>query len=48
MGGAEMKIIAKWIVEAIEHRSDAAKLADIRGQVGELTEKFPLYPWLRQ
>ena len=48
MGEAEMKIIAKWIAEAIEHRSDAAKLADIRGQVGELAEKFPLYPWLRQ
>jgi glycine hydroxymethyltransferase len=48
MGGAEMKIIAKWIVEAIDHRSDAAKLADIRGRVGELAEKFPLYPWLRQ
>jgi glycine hydroxymethyltransferase len=48
MGAAEMKIIAKWIVEAIEHRSDAAKLADIRGRVGELAEKFPLYPWLHQ
>ena len=48
MGGAEMKIIAKWITEAIEHRSDAAKLADIRGRVGELAGKFPLYPWLRQ
>ena len=48
MGATEMKIIAKWIAEAIEHRSDPAKLADIRGRVGELAEKFPLYPWLRQ
>ncbi len=48
MGVGEMKIIAKWIAEAIENRSDAAKLADIRGRVGELAEKFPLYPWLRE
>jgi glycine hydroxymethyltransferase len=48
MGVSEMKIIGKWIAEAIEHRSDPAKLADIRGRVGELAEKFPLYPWLRQ
>ena len=48
MGVVEMKIIAKWIAEALEHRSDPAKLAGIRGQVGELAEKFPLYPWLRQ
>ena len=43
----EMKTIAKWIAEALEHRSDAARLAQIRGQVGELAEQFPLYAWLR-
>ena len=43
----EMKTIAKWIAEALEHRSDAARLAQIRGQVGELAEQFPLYGWLR-
>ena len=43
----EMKTIAKWIAEALAHRSDAARLAQIRGQVGELAEQFPLYAWLQ-
>jgi glycine hydroxymethyltransferase len=43
----QMRTIAKWIATALEHRSDAAKLAEIRGQVGELAEQFPLYGWLR-
>jgi glycine hydroxymethyltransferase len=48
MKEAEMRVIAKWIVEALEHRADAAKLARIRGEVLELAEHFPLYGWLRQ
>ncbi len=44
----EMRIIAGWIVEALEHRSDAARLQQIRGQVTELAERFPLYDWLRK
>ncbi len=43
----EMRVIAEWIADALEHRGDAAKLAKIRGQVGELANKFPLYGWLR-
>jgi glycine hydroxymethyltransferase len=43
----EMRTIAKWITEALEHRSDAGQLARIRGEVLELAEKFPLYAWLR-
>jgi glycine hydroxymethyltransferase len=43
----EMKTIAKWIAAALENRNDAAKLAEIRGQVGELAEQFPLYGFLR-
>jgi glycine hydroxymethyltransferase len=43
----EMRTIAKWIVAALEHRTDAAKLAQIRGEVLEMAEKFPLYGWLR-
>jgi glycine hydroxymethyltransferase len=43
----EMRVIAGWIAEALEHRSDAAKLQQIRGQVMELAERFPLYDWLR-
>ncbi|HEV2646859.1 MAG TPA: serine hydroxymethyltransferase [Acidobacteriaceae bacterium] len=43
----EMRAIAKWIVAALEGRNDAAKLAQIRGQVLEMAERFPLYGWLR-
>ena len=47
MKETEMRVIAKWIVAALEHRSDAAKLGQIRGEVLEMAERFPLYPWLR-
>ena len=47
MKEAEMRVIAKWIVAALEHRTDAAKLARIRGEVLEMAERFPLYGWLR-
>jgi glycine hydroxymethyltransferase len=43
----EMRVIAKWIVAALEHRTDAAGLAKIRGEVLEMAERFPLYAWLR-
>jgi glycine hydroxymethyltransferase len=43
----EMLVIAGWIAQALEHRTDAAKLRQIRGQVSEMAEKFPLYGWLR-
>jgi glycine hydroxymethyltransferase len=48
MKDAEMKLIAKWINEALENRGDAWKLAQIRGEVAELAEQFPLYGYLRQ
>jgi glycine hydroxymethyltransferase len=48
MKEGEMKVIAGWIAEALEHRGDAGKLAEIRGKVGEMAETFPLYGWLRQ
>jgi len=47
MKEGEMRTIAKWIGQALEHRSDGAKLAEIRGQVAELAEAFPLYGFLR-
>jgi glycine hydroxymethyltransferase len=47
MGVDEMKIIAGWIAEALEHRADAGRLQQIRGRVLEMAEKFPLYGWLR-
>jgi glycine hydroxymethyltransferase len=43
----EMRTIAQWIAQALEHRNDAGQLARIRGEVRELAETFPLYPWLR-
>ncbi len=48
MKEAEMRVIAGWIAEALEHRGDAGKLGKIRGEVSELAEKFPLYSWLRK
>jgi glycine hydroxymethyltransferase len=48
MKEAEMRVIAEWIAEALEHRADEAKLKKIRGQVGELANKFPLYGWLHK
>jgi glycine hydroxymethyltransferase len=47
MKEAEMRTIAAWIAEALEHRADATKLAKIRGHVGELAEQFPLSGFLR-
>jgi len=44
----EMRVIAGWIAQALEHRTDAATLRQIRGQVLEMAEKFPLYGWLRK
>src|SRR6266436_78864 len=43
MKEAEMKQIAKWIAQALNNRTDAKKLAEIRKQVLELCEAFPLY-----
>ena len=47
MKEAEMRTIAAWIAEALEHRGDESRLKKIRGQVAELAETFPLYKWLR-
>jgi glycine hydroxymethyltransferase len=43
----EMLVIAGWIAQALEHRTDPTKLQQIRGEVLEMAEKFPLYGWLR-
>jgi glycine hydroxymethyltransferase len=48
MKEGEMRTIAGWIAQALEKRNDPAALAKIRGEVGELADKFPLYGWLRQ
>jgi glycine hydroxymethyltransferase len=43
----EMRIIGKWIAQALDQRNDPQALRRIRGQVLELVERFPLYGWLR-
>jgi len=43
----EMKIVAKWIGEALENRNDETKLKQIHSKVKEMCEAFPLYGWLR-
>jgi len=43
----EMLRIATWIAEALEHRTNPAKLRQIRSQVQDMAEQFPLYSWLR-
>ena len=43
----EMLLVASWIVRALEHRQDPAVLHEIRHQVAELAEQFPLYDYLR-
>ena len=44
MKEGEMRQVGDWIVEVLEHRTEAAVLARIRQQVLELAEAFPLYP----
>jgi len=39
----EMRQIARWIAEALHHRTDGNVLARVRKQVMELAEEFPLY-----
>ncbi len=44
----EMRTIAGWISEALEHRNDEGRLSAIRIKVSEMAEAFPLYGWLRE
>src|SRR3954453_9330265 len=43
MKEGEMRQIARWIAEVLQHRSETAVLARVRKQVRELAEAFPLY-----
>jgi glycine hydroxymethyltransferase len=43
----EMRLIATWIVNALEHRNDPSELDKIRAEVAALAEQYPLYPFLR-
>jgi glycine hydroxymethyltransferase len=44
MKEGEMRQIGRWISEALHHRTDNAVLSNIRQQVLQLAEAFPLYP----
>ena len=44
----EMRIIGRWIAQALDHRTNAQWLARTRADVLELAEQFPLYGWLRE
>ena len=48
MGEREMRVIGKWIVEALDNHHDGQTLRRIRGQVLDLAGRFPLYDWLRE
>ena len=48
MKEAEMRTIGKWIVKALEHRNDPQVLRQIRGEVLDMANQFPLYGWLRE
>lgn len=43
MKEGEMRQVARWIAEVLQHRSESAVLARVRKQVLELAEAFPLY-----
>jgi glycine hydroxymethyltransferase len=44
MKESEMRQVGKWISEALHHRTEAGALTEIRKQVLELADAFPLYP----
>lgn len=46
MRESEMKQIARWIANALEHRDHEDVLRGIAGEVAELADRFPLYGWL--
>jgi glycine hydroxymethyltransferase len=44
----EMRQVALWIDRALENRGEDAVLQQIRGEVAELANHFPLYAWRRE
>jgi glycine hydroxymethyltransferase len=43
----EMRLIGAWIAKALDVRNDDAALEQIRHEVAELANQFPLYAWKR-
>ncbi len=44
MREAEMKTIAKWIVQVLKNPADEKNLSTVHAQVRELCQSFPIYP----
>jgi glycine hydroxymethyltransferase len=44
---AEMREVASLIAEVLDHISSEDVVVGVRRKVGELTSRFPLYPWKR-
>jgi glycine hydroxymethyltransferase len=44
----EMKLVAGWIVRALDRRGDPGELAKIRAEVLDLAHRFPLYEFLHK
>jgi glycine hydroxymethyltransferase len=42
MKEAEMKMVGGWIVAALDHADDPAKLASIRSEIAEFAKAFPV------
>jgi glycine hydroxymethyltransferase len=42
---AEMRDVASLIAQVLDHISSEDAMDDVRRKVGELTSRFPLYPW---
>jgi glycine hydroxymethyltransferase len=40
----EMPLIAEYIATTLRHRTDSAKVAEVRAKVAALCAKFPVYP----
>jgi glycine hydroxymethyltransferase len=47
MKETEMRQIAGWMAQALEHRNDETFLVRVRGEVAEFANRFPLYAWRR-
>ncbi len=43
MGGPEMKQIAEWFDRAIQNRASPEQLSKIKGEIGELCVRYPIY-----
>ncbi len=43
-GVEEVKIVARWMAEVMEHLDDTSVIESVRGRVRELCSHFPVYP----